>query len=224
MSRSSTGFVRISQGEWRLSDCMDRRRRRRLQSETTYEQIIWRVIDEATVLEHKREEACLKPGFFRVVVTLKVEPETVDLFHNSAAGYRAQYYLAASNGDCANAYALKQLAPRIRKLVDGQAKRTCPCWWVEKSLLDANAKLWIHQGHWLRHAKRNDRHLRVLRWIDQQACRDSDRRKKAVWASLTPNQEARLELKGGFLECETDKPLGSLKSTRAQDIHELGFT
>jgi hypothetical protein len=94
---------------------------------------------------------------------------------------------------------------------------------MEKSLLAPTAKIWIHQGAWLRANARRERRLFVKRWVKAQADRDKERRKKARWAMLTPSSEVCLELKGGFVSL-SGMPVGSLKESRSRDLHELGFT
>ena len=150
--------------------------------------------------------------------------ETVDMFHNSVCGYRAQYYYSIKNGKRANRYAIDLLAPRITGLLSGANKRTCPLWLVEKSLSDFHAKIWIHQGRWLRSESHNDQNLRVERWLHKQSSASKKIRKKARWASLAPDVEMRLELKGAYFTFDR-KPLGkSTKPNRGNDIHKYGFT
>lgn len=223
--QGGSSFGRVPQKEWVLSHQMTLRQKRRLRRQTTYEQIIARLARGVALHDHTREGAHSKGGgrFFRTHVTLRVDTATVDLFHNSPSGYRAQYYLSAKNGDRANTYALRQLVPRIRQLLIGHAKRTCPWSWVEKSLLDPSAKVWIYQGRWWRHAKRKDRHLAVRRWVAEQTSPEKMRRRKAAWGALTPDRETRVDVKGGFTTL-AGVPLGSLKLERAKDINELGFT
>lgn len=113
--------------------------------------------------------------------------------------------------------------PRVGELLRGKEKRGCSWSWMEKSLLDPTAKVWIHQGHWLRANARRERNLSVKRWLRAQADDDRERRKRARWATLTPSSELCLELKGGFLSL-SGKPVGFFKQTRSRDLRELGFT
>lgn len=222
-TEAESEFARVSEGEWLLGDGVDNDQRARLLSGTTFERVVDRIVEEGTLVFHKREKSCSERQYFRALLILKVDPSTVDLFHNSVSGYRAQYYDGVKNGERANAYALRRLTPRIKELLVGHEKRTCPWWWVEKSLLDPAAKVWIHQGLWLRHAKRTHPQLVVARWVQEEASLDPQRRKKATWASLTPREETRIDLKGGFLTL-AGVPLGKSKRTRSEDIYELGFT
>jgi hypothetical protein len=165
----------------------------------------------------------LYPKYFRACISLKSDRAAVDLFHNGPAGYRAQYYKSESNGDRANRYLLDHLLARVIQLVTAQHKRTCPPNWVKKSLEDGDAKVWIHQGPWIRHSRAVDRYLVVTRWVKAQQSTDKKRRKKARYAGLIPRSEDKIDLKGGFLTL-SGKPLGTLKPGRARDLHQLGFT
>jgi hypothetical protein len=188
-----------------------------------YERIIKRIASEAHIATHRRQRAERRPNYFRVYVKLRCRAETISLFHSSRSGYRAQYYSSVAGGEKANRFALAVLVPRIGELLIGKEKRGCSWSWMETSLLDPAAKLWIYQGHWLRANARRERNLFVQRWLRVQADGDKQRRKRARWAMLTPSSEVCLELKGGFVSL-SGMPLGSLKRTRSRDLHELGFT
>ena len=165
-------FAQIPADEWRLAESVTNERRTELCAGVDFGEIVDRIVKDATLLRHRRQRCPIAPQFFRALVTLKVDPSTVDLFHNSDGGYRAQYYRSAKDGDCANAYALKVLIPRIEQLLKGHEKRTCHWAWVAKSLLDPAAKVWIYQGQWLRQAKRSDQQLLVERWAAQASSQD----------------------------------------------------
>ena len=217
-------FATISSATWRLNRNVPAKRRDLLQKCPSYENIVETAVEEAHLLLHKRERAKSNTKFFRAVVILQVGPETVDLFHSSASGYRAQYYASVGLGERANVYALKHLVPRILDMLKTREKRTCPRRWLEMSLSSKDAKVWIHQGRWIRHAKATDRVLNVERWVHEQVCcPDPDRRKKARYAALAPSAEWRIDIKGAFFTL-AGEPLGTLKPTRAWDIHDLGFT
>jgi hypothetical protein len=188
-----------------------------------YETILHRIAKEATVVSFRRQRAKSRGGFFRARITLSCSASVISLFHSARTGYRAQYYVSTACGDRANAFALKLLVPRIRKLLTGFEKRTCALWWIERSLLDPAAKVWIYQGDWLRLNRRTERNLYVRRWTRAQSNKNRKRSKKARWSILTPRHEDRLELKGGFISA-AGEPLGSLKRDRSKELHELGFT
>jgi len=215
-------FVRVPRDEWRFDESVSGGRKDRLLNGPSYEQIIAQMVDESILISFRQEHARERedPVFLRAVATLDVGTSAVDLFHNSASGYRAQYYHDKQLGKRANSFALSKLAPRVITLLADRLERTCPSWWVEKSLLDPHAKVWVHQGPWL---FRPMRQLCVERWMKQQDLPDERRAKRAALASLAPDQESWLDIKGGFLTMQGD-PLGSLKPARTTDLHELGFT
>ena len=163
------------------------------------------------------------PGFFRAVVTLRVRALALDLFYNGASGYRAQYYHAPELGTAANRFAIDQLLPNAIREVAAINKRTCRPDWVEKSLGHSDAKLWPHQGTWLRRRRMSDQNLLVTRWLARHHDPDNKRRMKAKRSILTPAKETKLELKGGFLSLR-----GNLRRTfkphRSRELHELGYT
>lgn len=188
-----------------------------------YEAILHRIAKEATVVSCRRQRAKSRRGFSRARITLSCSASVISLFHSARTGYRAQYYFSTACGDRANAFALKLLVPRVHKLLRGFEKRTCALWWIERSLLDPAAKVWIHQGDWLRLNRRIERNLCVRRWTRAQSNNNRKRRKKARWSMFTPQHEDRLELKGGFVS-PAGEPLDSLKPDRSRELHELGFT
>jgi hypothetical protein len=91
----------------------------------------------------------------------------------------------ATSADQANARGQREA--RLHLVLDG-----------EVAARDPSAKLWIHQGRWLRANARKDRNLYVKRWHAAQTSRSKKRNKKARWSALTPLRETVLELKGAL--------------------------
>jgi hypothetical protein len=137
-------FVHVSGRIWQVTGDMSQ-----LPS-PGYERIIRRIAREVDIAAHHRECGKRKANCFRACVKLKCRAETISLFHSSRSGYRAQYYSSVAGGEQANRFALAVLVPRVRELLRGKEKRGCSWSWMEKSLLDPTAKIWIHQGPWLR--------------------------------------------------------------------------
>jgi hypothetical protein len=160
------------------------------------------------------------PRYHRVEITLELKATIVDLFHNSAAGYRAQYYYRVKTGEWANQYVIRKLCPGVLQLLVDRGKRTCPVWWVERSLAHPEAKLWIHQGSWLRHARKSDGRLRIRRWLAYKWAE----KHKDLWSSLAPGDETRIDIKGAPVALDGTPLSTSLKPTRGQQIHDAGFT
>jgi hypothetical protein len=214
-------FVRVPLDEWRIDK--SGRTASTLHSGPEYDGIVQLVASTATVLEHRREGLQGKPAHSRVIVRFAVDNDLVNLFHNAATGYRAQYYASPEIGDEANALIVRFLADRAVTLLSGRSKRTCPIEWLRLSMEHPSAKVWIHQGVWLRRARRSDERLRVERWMRRRQDEDRTARRRARWAALLPESEGSLELKGGFVSRQ-GAGLDSLKPSRAQDLHEYGFT
>ena len=147
-------FVRVPSRDWCLDQAISGRRRQQLLRGRTFTNIVKDIAKHATILMHKRTRIKRHPEYYRADITLQLKANIVDLFHNSASGYRAQYYYSTKIGEVANRYALTQLRVRVINLLSKSQKRTCPLWWVEKSLQLSEAKAWIHQGIWLRSPKK----------------------------------------------------------------------
>jgi len=115
-------FARIPANVWQLRGGMT------ALANPEYARMMQRIAREAAVVGHRREKADSKRGYFRARVTLRCSSSAISLFHNSSAGYRAQYYSSMACGERANAFALRLLVPRVRELLNGSEKRTCPLW------------------------------------------------------------------------------------------------
>jgi hypothetical protein len=143
---SPAASISVNAKRWTLSETITGPRRAQLLHGPTFERIVSRIAREMKLIAISRQRARDEPVFFRAIITLKVDPSTVDLFHNSARGYRAQYYSSLAAGDRANLYTLKALAPGIVQQSKAFSKRTCPPDWLARSIADRSAKVWIHQG------------------------------------------------------------------------------
>lgn len=216
-------FGRVSDCEWKLSSSMGKTRRERLYASDCYEVLLEKLLEEALVVGVKREWAHQQRVYRRVVLTLKVEPVDLDLFYNSPSGYRAQYYLSTEIGARANRYAIDKLSAVLHVKAAHIKKRGLNWEWAKQSLMNNDAKLWPHQGLWLYRARLNDRNLVVDRWVNTKSENEEERRKGAIWSTLTPNDESLLVFKGGFISPDGE-PFGTFKPSRSLNIHELGFT
>jgi hypothetical protein len=172
-----------------------------------------------------RREYCKgAPGYSRAVDVIEFNTaEPVDLFHNGAAGLRAQYYLSAGVGDAANHAAVRALGQVALSALAAHPVRGLSICWVHDSLEDAGAsKIWIYQRRWLRAPAPSTRQLFVPRW-NRAAALTRDQRLRRGYAELAPQWENRLVIKGGF-RTKDGFPLATLKPGRSQDIHSDGFT
>jgi hypothetical protein len=216
-------FKVVSEDTWRFSGRVRGGRRKKL-LKTPFEDIVERIEKEALLGSHYREPIRRHPGSHRIVLKLVMSAEALDLFHNGAGGYRAQFLAGALEGIAAKRFVIGVLLRRLERL--GNARLAGECTWdfLERSLCDPDAKVWIHQGTWFRQSRLLDRNLVVERW-----CRNGEemvlrKGRMPIWAKLTPSCETRLELKGGCLDA-TNKTIGvQLKPHRSCELHCLGYT
>jgi hypothetical protein len=213
-------------GDWQIDQSVPRARRARLLGAILFKDIVARLRSEAHIFRIKREagDEGQARGLHRYVVTLTANPRTVDLWHNSRGGYRAQYYINPTLGNVANAYALDVIGAATARLIqqDSHRKRFWPL--ASKSIRHPETRLWIYQGHWFRHAKTTDRLLHVSGWQHhgQTDCKKAT--KLLNWGALLPGSEHRLVLKGQWLNKNGTPTRGPLKADRAQQISRYGFT
>lgn len=216
-------YARIGPRTWSLSHLISEGRRDRLLDSLPFTRICKQLVDEARLVDHGREQSCAQPGFYRVWIRMRFHTHAVDLFHNSASGYRAQYYHDPLLGERANTYAVEQLSYVAIAALSDSHKRTCAPEWVPASLEAPGRKVWIHQGLWLRHSSARDRLLRVERWERERIASFGKRAKKAFWSGLVPEEETDIKVLGGFLTMSR-RALGEHKRDRAIELHEVGFT
>jgi hypothetical protein len=211
-------FTRIPESEWVIHPSVAWQRRRFLLRGLSFEEIVQRIVQSANCVRILKNVAKANPAAKRAVVTLQMPPSLVDAFHNSAAGYRAQFYKSPTLGESANRYAIDALQQRILAAAKPSGRG-----WLRASLGTVDAKLWIHQGLWLRWERRADRNLLVSRWLASQNCLSRKGYPLANWAILTPAAEQVIEVKGGFVE-PSGGCLPPQKGRRASQLHRCGFT
>ena len=214
-------FGCVPENEWVLSSTIGGARRSRLLHSPPFERIVAGLLHNAQVAKVVYQRAPNSQPGHRCTVVLEVEPQILDVFFNSASGYRAQYFLNPVQGNRANRLVIDIALPRIARAVDDRhADRK----FVESSLEHRWAKVWIHQGLWLRRAKREHRVLLVPTWQREFASEDKHRRKLSRWGALAPNSESRLLLKGGYVLSSRELAVGKPPSRRARELHDFGFT
>jgi hypothetical protein len=209
-------FGIVAESEWRFENIESARKDRLLT--TPFKTIIEAITREAKPSCWQREKI---RGHIRAAINLSLPPQTVDLFHNGAGGYRAQYYLGTDLGETANRYAIVSLVPRLRHLYGGAQERPWPWELVETSLMHRDAKFWTHEGRWIGDTPTTG-NLAVERWRSNKPSHMIGFEVRC--AELTPEDENCLVLKGGCLDGNGAPVNISLKPFRSRDIHELGFT
>src|SRR5262249_55497854 len=131
----------------------------------SFEAIVARLLSEVRIMRITHEKGDkTKQGLHRWVITLVADPVTIDLWHNSRGGYRAQYYVDPAIGNAANSCACKGLVSATERLIEQGNYRKRFWSRAAKSVCHSQTRVWIGQGLWLRHARRADRVLYVSGW------------------------------------------------------------
>jgi hypothetical protein len=218
------GFARFEGDVWRLDPSVEPGRRKWLLLAPPFERLAADMLREAKVEAIRWERSKEDSRGRRFVVVIRVDPARLDLFFNSSSGYRAQFLAGPQIGRRADRHvldvAMRELAPQLASRY-GPAHPQAS---VEASIAHPRAKVWIHQGQWLRFARRDDRVLKVAAWQARLESDDKNRRKKARWGMLAPHTESLLLLKGAYLHEGRALKVGKDPADRARDLHELGFT
>lgn len=214
-------FGCASEGEWVLGSAIDGTRRIRLLHPPPFENIVTELLDSTQIEKIRRQNAPDSQPGYRCTVVLEADPKMLDTFFNSASGYRAQYLLDPEQGNRANRYLLDRALPKILRALNG--RRADPKF-VEDSLSHSWAKVWIHQGLWLRRARREQRVILVPTWQQEFTSQDKKRRTLSRWGALAPDNESRMLLKGGYILSSKELRVGKPLSKRACELHDLGFT
>jgi hypothetical protein len=217
--RMTSVFACVSKSEWAVSDRMRNSCRALLHSARPFEALVRELCCNIEVVRVCRNKSRDFPGYFRASVKVRVLRRPCTAFHSARCGYRAQYYSGVRNGEKANAFAVRSLVNAIRMQLCGTRLMTKE--WIERSLFGNDSKVWIHQGQWLR---RGARLLLVSRWIDELRSDDWKRQKLARWATLVPERERRIDIKGTWITLGGDFLSVKAKPKRATHLHELGFT
>lgn len=190
-----------------------------------FEDIVDLLASESIVLSHKKQKHPRYHSYHRINLTIGVTANIVDLFHNSNAGYRAQYYHSTGNGESANFYLIQEICPVILRSLWNRHKSTCPPSFIEASLFGVNAKVWIHQGRWLRTKPLRDRKLFPKRWKDISNRKPNKKQTELlIWGSLIARGETRIDIKGDYIKTGYLHLNRVTKPNRAEDIHYYGFT
>ncbi len=209
--------------EWQLARNVEEARKRRL-LETSFDSIVQQITKKARLHDYGCEEIKDFSGLKRVWIDLSLPPQTVDLFHSGASGYRAQFYLGVQQGEAANRYLIESLLPRLKCLCVARPKQGWHWEFIEASLCHRDAKIWIHEGAWLTDIRPTDRNLTVNYWEQNADKITLQHRFEPIWAKLTPESETQLEFKGGCVDMTFKAIDAQLKPSRSQELHDHGYT
>jgi hypothetical protein len=223
-------FVTLPPTIWALDVCIaDHNRRKVLLSPPSFEETVARLCDAVSVRAVRSEqmkswEGC-SPLPRRVSVILEVyeDCDLVDVFHNSAASVRAQCLYSVELGSIALDFARDRLRERSLRLI--QMRRLGPNMreLLERSLPLPSTKVWIHQGHWVRHARTSDRQLRIAQWEAHEVTATGEEKKLLRYGSKAPDAPAAIDLIGGWVH-PSGLTIGKAIARRPFEIHKYGFT
>ena len=215
-------FDVVPANEWRLIGQIDDLRRERLLT-TPYEVIIGRLRQEASLsrcFPEKPRDGSEWPR--RAVFRFKVASQTVDLFHNGAGGYRAQYYRSIISGEAANSAAIAALLPAATEAII-QSNEHAELF--RGSVACADAKVWIAEWTWIDEVEPASQ-LWVAAWrTNCDTASDGRQQRSGRRGRLIPSDIDVLEVKGGWLKADLS-PGSPFKPAqrRSADIHSFGFT
>lgn len=233
-------FALIHETKWQLEhDESCKYRYKKLTKSTPYNKIIENIFDinksklevavqgigENNIEKLPRHYQNSAKNLVRIFAKIHTSSDNVDYFHNSSSGYRAQYLQSPECGEHANKFAVDFFRRSIEKLEIVAPKRSKK--WsllAEASLSHCDAKIWIHQGLWLRYNQSPG--IRLDAWRKDSSVVYSTRENNLLrWGSLCPDHEEIIEIKGGYVFKDTLEQLDfNLKPFRKDEIHRFGFT
>ena len=217
-------FGIVPESYWRLRDRIGADRKSRL-LKTPFNQILSRIVAEFVLADYLPDTHDRVPDLCRALVQIHVpKPQVVDLFHNGAGGLRAQYYIGVWEGEGANRYAVERIRDALRGRRAMHPNLDCDWDFIEASLSVPGAKIWIREGAWLTDNKADNRNLIVDQW-EQNASRITVWPGfEPSWRQLTPDNETRLDIKGGWIDEGFASVPSANKPRRSQEIHDFGYT
>jgi hypothetical protein len=212
----------VRRQEWDLSKLPDAARRQRLLCPPSAEWLLERLINEAAhAAEHGKislnwQEACQKPGYFRLNARIPVTEYTFDLMFNGRSGYRAQFYLSPEEGLLYNRQIIDCLIAPVRNAYD---RKPLPVAFdlIKRSLCTPHAKIWVPEEQGRNpFVEAAENTLNPDRWI----------RNNSVLGRRCPLSDSlQVDLKGSFVDLKTvDFFVCELKVDRACILHCKGYT
>lgn len=205
-----------SAAEWQLYDMGDDRKERLMGA--SFVQIVQRIESESLIGLPVMKKMTDHPGMRRVEIRLSLATDVVDLFHNGAGGFRAQFLRAPSDGIRANRFIFDILSKRI--VEEHGLKGTAE----EVSLRHEHARAWINEGAWLTDVPVTCRGLTVPFWENNASKIHMGLRFEADWARKVPDSETEIVLKGGCVDADGNAADIDVKPSWAYEVHTHGYS
>ena len=219
---------------WQFAQNFDARRRGSLEAVTHFSEIIDRIVASLSVVNF---EVCRgKQGLLRQCIRpefkCNLSRETVDLFFNSPAGYRAQYLFDPEEGQKQNARLIAVLTDRLVAHADANpTKLQMASGSVRLALSACSAKVWLPESCFSFDHQLIEE-IVVPRWrlnamSALEAFRNRTRpaqegQEKAIWG-LRASRANFIEVKGAFLSAEHEEVVACDKISRRHDLFQFGY-
>ncbi len=206
---------------WRIHEDVDATRRAALMAETPFKFIVEGLVAGISKISVHLEPSKEPKGYSRRWVEIFTNEVFVDLWHNGCGGYRAQYLLSEKEGERANSYAVEKLHTAILPTLRARALTDCEI----EDLGAPQAKTWIKEGLWWRHAKKGVVEIETSIWRDLKEV-EAKYLEKARAGRLLPNGDPRLVLKPIWRSDEDGQPPPEnvLTKDRTEQIRTYGYT
>jgi hypothetical protein len=216
-------FKLVPRAVWQIAPEVGKRRLTLLRGHISFEAIVDRLENDLRLVRLSRIAMRDNNRYHRFVLTLRATLQTVDFWHNSRGGYRAQYYISEPVGYLANSHASQRVFNSAALLISNDPRRRHRWKSASRSLRGRGAKVWIYQSLWCRRAKSSDRMLHVPRWEAQLNSQDNGAGKKAWYAGLIPEHEDRIQLIGRWIDA-AGIPFKGMVKHRSRELNRYGFT
>jgi hypothetical protein len=226
--------MRDTESTWQFASGFDSRRRAALESVQNFGQVVEWILETAAVLTYRVcrgkvgfLKQCSRPEFL-----VRVPEDTIDLFFNSPAGYRAQYVSDPECGQRQNALLIAAISDQLLTFAEAHpAKHPLGIDSLRLSLAACSAKVWLPESsisfdhnlveeivvpRWHRNA------LTAIEAFCRRERPTPEQQEKAIWG-IRALRAGAIEVKGAFLSAEEEEVVPRDKIRRRFDIHEFGF-
>lgn len=147
----------------------------------------------------------------------------VDMFHNSAAGVRAQCLSDPMLGAEAFDYARDRLRERSLELLADRRMTSTLRSFTEMSLRHDSPKVWIHQGLWVRRARPEVQEVLVAKW-QRAAPSCADEANLLRYGSKAPTFPPWIDILGGLFDEQSRVQEGKPREARPRQVNRFGCT
>lgn len=215
----------VSREEWLVNEELIGERKERLLTVPTAGKLLECITNEAHEAASTYEiqisliQASDKPGYYRVEAKIPVSEILWDQFFNGRTGYRARYYISATQGSAFNRAIIEALTPSVLHACRNHTLRDDGDL-IRKSLEGKYSKVWVvGDGQAFLDSLAA---LKIPRWVSY--WRDRDRDSKLGLRVPLPSAP-QLDLKGTFIKPETGEQwVDPIKFDRSDDIYSKGWT